>query len=136
MSEQANRITPTSSKIASKLILSFLFSATLLSACRNENEEELFRDVVIDCKTTELTWAADIEPIMQLNCSFSGCHGNNNPSAGINLSSEENTLAIPKALLLGSINHEPGFYAMPPTGQKLSPCAIDQITAWLNENAE
>jgi hypothetical protein len=115
---------------------SLTFSLLLMQACANNNEEDLYgNEPPVECKTTELSYQANIKPILDLNCSFSGCHGAVAPSGNINLSTVEGIRAVSVELFVNSINHAPGAYAMPPTGQKLPQCSIDQITAWLNDGA-
>jgi len=120
-----------------KKLLPFVLMAPVLSFCTNDNEEDLYSNTpVVECKSTNISYNTDVKPILDLNCAFSGCHGAQSASGGINLSSPESIQQISAELIINSINHAPNAYAMPPTGQKLSNCNIQLITNWLNEGAQ
>lgn len=87
------------------------------------------------CDTTNMSFSMDIQPIFNTNCT--GCHGGSNPQAGINLSNYSGVSNVLSAnRLLGAIKHQAGFTAMPPSGNPLSTCKIDQIEAWVNQGAK
>jgi hypothetical protein len=44
-------------------------------------------------------------------------------------------LQIDNKKLFGSINHDPGFKAMPPTGNKMSECNIFIVKKWIDNGA-
>lgn len=89
-----------------------------------------------DCDTTGvIKYSKQITAIMQTNCT--GCHGANNPSAGISLINYVGvqTVAL-NGTLLGAVNHTSGFKAMPQGAAKLSVCDITSITKWIQDGAQ
>lgn len=87
------------------------------------------------CDTSNIRFSTHIQPILQANCV--GCHGNNNPSAGINLTTLAGVQAIGNnGKLVGSVSKLSGFVPMPPAGNGLSNCHINQIKAWINQGMQ
>lgn len=87
-----------------------------------------------DCDTSNFSFSANIQPIIQKNCE--GCHRGSNPSGGIALTNY--TEIQQRALngqLFGAINHEPGYFPMPKNQAKLEQCKIDQIKNWIDNGA-
>ncbi len=86
------------------------------------------------CQTTNVSFAATIKPIIEVNCQ--GCHSGGAPSGGIDLSNYAGIKARAESgQLLGSIDWQAGFSRMPQGGAKLDQCKIDQIAAWIAEGA-
>ncbi len=84
------------------------------------------------CDTNTVTYSNFVKPLVQAKCQ--GCHGNSNPSAGINLSSY--TTAKPAAQngkLLGAVTRTSNW--MPRNGQKLDDCTVNKIKSWINAGA-
>ena len=106
----------------------------LLPACVWENLEDLNPDSP-DCDTTSMSFSMDIKPILSNNC-FS-CHSNvNAPSFGGGLSLEDHAdVAQHSDRIIGAINHNEGFVAMPRGGDKLDPCTILKFEAWADAGA-
>lgn len=87
------------------------------------------------CDTLNIGFAAKIQPIMQANCV--GCHGANNPSAGINLTTLAGVRAVASnGRLVGAISKQAGYVPMPPAGNGLSNCHINQVKAWINQGMQ
>jgi hypothetical protein len=91
-----------------------------------------------NCDTADLTYTDDIKTILNTNCALSGCHS----AAEASMQGAMNDYDAAKAFvaegrILGAINHEQGFEAMPrPEGSaKLDDCTIDKITAWVVDGA-
>lgn len=87
------------------------------------------------CDTLNMRFSSYIQPLLQANCV--GCHGNTNPSAGINLS----TLSAVQAMantgrLVGAISKSAGYVPMPPAGNGLSNCEINRVKAWINQGMQ
>lgn len=113
------------------LTLLFLSLGLLFIACGDseEPEEEI-------CTTTDLTYTADISPIIQTNCSSaSGCHGSTNGNTFIMTNYQQTFLAFGFSNMFRAINHEGGATAMPLGGTKLDQCLIDKLQAWVNDGA-
>lgn len=87
-----------------------------------------------DCDTTTFTYAAAIVPLINSNCK--GCHNPGFLSGGLDLTSYANvrTIAL-NGKLMGSVDHLPGFPAMPKGTAKMSDCKITQIRKWIAAGA-
>jgi hypothetical protein len=82
------------------------------------------------CDTAKFTYAATIQPLIQVNCL--GCHNANNLSGGIDLGNYNAIKAVgSNGKLLGSITHASGFSAMPKNSNKLSECQLTQVDKWI-----
>ncbi len=87
-----------------------------------------------NCQTDNRSWVQHIRPIIQNNCV--GCHSGANPGGGLNFSTHAGVVAsIGNGRLIGSINHQAGYKAMPQGGAKLPDCSIQQIQSWVNAGA-
>ncbi|HOI32385.1 MAG: hypothetical protein PHG67_09370 [Bacteroidales bacterium] len=116
-----------------QLLLAFMLVLGL-SSCYKDNEETLYPEEGNNCKTENISFSENIFPIVNNNCL--SCHSGAGASGGLRL---ENHTQISDAAvngrLLGAINHEPGFPAMPQSGNKLSECQIKQFEAWVQQGA-
>ncbi|MBK7558442.1 MAG: hypothetical protein IPI54_09215 [Chitinophagaceae bacterium] len=83
-----------------------------------------------DCDTTTFTYSGAILPIMNTHCK--GCHNPNFLSGNLDVTTyaNVNTIAL-NGKLLGSVDHLPGFPAMPQGAAKLGDCKITQIRKWI-----
>ena len=88
------------------------------------------------CDTTNVTYSGTIVPLMNNYCT--GCHGSSGNTTGINLTSYADagtdagvqTIAA-DGRLWGAVSHEAGYSAMPPGGNMLQDCQLDEIRIWL-----
>ena len=95
------------------------------------DKEETFIDV---CGIENISFSSDIEPVLDVSCI--NCHNSMNANAGIILDSYEDAIdAANSGRLLGSVKHEPGYSAMPPSG-KLDSCQIIRIEEWINKGLQ
>ena len=111
----------------------FVLAGMVLNSCYYDSEEYLFPESGTDCDTSDVTFGATIQPMLQSYCY--SCHSNSNASgngAGIRLEnySDVKTMAD-NGRLLGSISHENGYSPMPKGGSKLSDCQISQTQVWI-----
>ena len=114
-----------------------LFLVIFSSGCYYDNEEELYqnRRDTASCDTAAVTFQQDIGPLISNNCAFSGCHGGNSPSAGLNLESFDQLQGIARnGQLTGRITGSSGPL-MPRGGPPLENCAIDKIRNWVDQGA-
>jgi hypothetical protein len=96
----------------------------------NQGAQNLFCDEE-PCDTTNVTYTGVISGMIQKHCL--GCHNNNNPLGGLSLEGYNNVLAVANdGRLLGVINHEAGYPAMPKNAAKLSDCKILQTQTWID----
>ena len=117
-------------------IILFLLSTTviLIISCSKASEDKLSTPTPgsgTGCDTVNMTYSADVVPILQANCY--SCHGNGGNSGGVNLDTYENVKAeAADGSLLGTITHASGYAAMPLGGSQLSDCDINTIKDWIN----
>ncbi len=114
--------------------LFFLLLAVLLvtSACKRDEIDD--DDDPITCDTENVSYSADIVPILSAFCY--GCHGPTVQEAGFSLE----TYASVKFLadngsLVGAVTHSPGFTPMPFEMNKLEDCDVAMIVAWVEDGA-
>jgi hypothetical protein len=101
-----------------------------LSGCVWENKEDLFSGSE-PCDTNMVSFSDDIVPVLANNCY--SCHSNlNAPSFGSGLSLEDHAdVARSADRIIGAVNHADGFLPMPQGMDKLDPCPIDLLEAWV-----
>ncbi len=119
------------------MILFSFMTLTGVPSCTSVNKEEL---IPSGCDTAEMTYAADIVPILQNHCY--SCHSAVNPSSGFPLEGYINlhpysidTTGGRTCTLIGNISHDPGYDPMPFGEPKLDSCLINQIADWVNRGA-
>lgn len=74
-----------------------------------------------------------IQPILSSNCAKSGCHTEENPSAGIKLNSYNNLKQTLSGDLLIRVIQDTGVFAMPPGNDSLTQSQITLIKKWVSE---
>lgn len=114
------------------------FAAFLSGACTKTNNNEL----ISGCDTVNMTYANNVVPILKYNCYTCHSVGNSVGSVGILLDSYQHLKPYTQfdsakmaSILVGNIEHDPGFVAMPYMKHKLDACSINQIVAWVNQGA-
>ncbi len=116
-----------------KSYLTLAALSVLLLGCYYDNEEELYPSEG-GCDTTDISYAANILPIMQNNCYR--CHDARNNQGNITLEGYANLkVYADNGRLLGAIRWDAGFSPMPQDASKLSDCTISQVEAWINAGA-
>lgn len=86
------------------------------------------------CDTLNVTYSGIIRPLVQLRCQ--GCHSGATPQGGLDFSVwGPLNLVATDGRLAGSIQHQPTFTAMPPSGPQLSDCRIAQFLKWIDQGA-
>ena len=102
----------------------------LTGGCYYDNEEDLYGNA--SCTPNPApSFSADVLPILDSRCN--NCHSGASPSGGIKLDSYNEVIKyVPNGKLMGSINHDSGYSAMPKNGTKLSTCQIELIQAWVD----
>lgn len=86
------------------------------------------------CDTTQFTFAATIQPIINNNCK--GCHSGAAPAGNVLLDNYDNIRnAAESGRLYGSVAHLQGYSPMP-QGGKLSDCNITQIKKWIENGSQ
>lgn len=118
-----------------KKLLGFSLLVVICSGCYNDNREELYPSTL--CDTSNTTFAATIQPILQQNCALSNCHATGSALGVYVLDTYTGVAqATNNNRLLGAIKHESGFASMPKNMPKLSSCDIMKIERWVNKGAQ
>lgn len=107
------------------VLVAILLSAT---GCYYDKEEVLYPSTA--CDTSAVTYSMSVVPVLSANCI--SCHGGSTPSAAIRLDTYAGVKQqVDNGRLLGAINHEASYSAMPKGGNKLSVCNIAKIRIWV-----
>ncbi|MCU0446500.1 MAG: hypothetical protein MUE85_16465 [Microscillaceae bacterium] len=123
-----------------KKLLYLLIFGGFVASCASETEEELLRNSLIGCDTTDVSYVQDIKPILQSHCYR--CHATDIATAGIVVEGYNNAKALAQTLrngqnvLVGVTAHLPGFSPMPRNAPKLSACDILKIRKWVEEGVK
>jgi len=102
-------------------------------SCKHE-PEDIITDLEppVPCDTLDVTYNGYVYPIFEQYCIF--CHGGAIPEGGIDLTNfDDVSMLAQSGQLLGAINHDPAYFAMPQDADKLSFCQIRIITIWVND---
>ncbi len=103
----------------------------MLSACSSDSEDE----VEPGCDLANVTYSETIVPIMETHCNT--CHSGASPSAGIVTAEYEGLREVAlDGRLVGSVNHDPEYSAMPQGQPQLDECPREQIAAWVDDGAQ
>jgi mono/diheme cytochrome c family protein len=81
---------------------------------------------------TPATYTAVVSPIFDAGCRR--CHGTSTyqtRGGGTDLGTYQALKAVPTTLLMGCIEQQPGYDAMPKGAPRLSDCDIARIRAWI-----
>lgn len=108
----------------------FVMLLVILSACSSDSEDE----VEPDCDLDNVTYSETIAPIMETHCN--SCHSGASPSADIVTADYEGLREVAMdGSLVGSVNHDPEYSAMPQGQPRLNECPREQIAAWVDDGA-
>ncbi|MBS1763961.1 MAG: cytochrome c [Bacteroidetes bacterium] len=115
----------------------FYLAGTLLvmtfSSCYYDVEDELYP--ASNCDTTDVTYRQSVVPVLKNNCY--SCHSTAMANGSVVLDNYQSVKAVAAdGRLLGSINHESGYIAMPQDQGKLSDCDIRKITIWIENGIQ
>jgi hypothetical protein len=117
-------------KFLSYFIIGLAIISVLPTSCQYDNEEELYPD--IECDTVNVSYAEDIEPIIENDCATSGCHVAGGTGNGI----FNNYTRVKAKVDNGSMRQRVvGQQDMPPDPESLTQCQIDKVEAWLDAGA-
>ncbi len=101
------------------------------SGCYYDNKDLLVQPAPCDTSSVA-TYSGSVKPILESVCY--GCHSGPVPAGNIKLDNYgpvRNVATSANNLLLGVINHTPGYTPMPKSGGKLNDCDIKKITKWI-----
>ena len=112
----------------------FVSVVILVSSCYYDVQEELNPVTGVECDTSDVSYATDIQPIFEANC-FT-CHSEAAALGGVVLEGYDNVQVVANdGRLLGAVNHESGFTPMPQDAPQLGDCNLAMINAWVNAGA-
>lgn len=116
------------------IVFSLAFSFLLAFSCTKEEIEEMKPDPMDDqmddvCETAGVSYSNDIQTILS-GCTSSSCHGSGSFNGSMANYEDAKTFAG-AGRILGALNHQPGFSAMPKNGGKLDDCKISFVAAWI-----
>jgi hypothetical protein len=123
-------------KIPGYLILFTILLLAVVSSCYYDSEEYLYPSTSSQCDTINITYSKSVVPIMQNYCL--SCHSNSTASMGGNIKLEDYAdvkLHADDHRLLGSVEHQSGYFPMPQGSKKLDECKISTIRIWVNAGA-
>jgi uncharacterized membrane protein len=118
--------------LKTKIAVVLIVFVTVISACYNDNVEDLYGDN--ECDTSSVTYGINIEQIISRRCAR--CHSGNNPSAGIEIYDFQTTVDYVnqnRGKFMGSILWDGTASNMPKNDSKLSNCKINLIQSWINQ---
>jgi hypothetical protein len=92
--------------------------------------------VEYDCTGVTPTYTQNIKPILDATCARAGCHGANDPEAGINLSNYADAAAASKNKnFMGAIQQLPLYHKMPQDADRLPDAQIHQLFCWIENGS-
>lgn len=105
-------------------------SATITLIQKWINQGAKNNQCIAACDTSIVTFSGAVLPTVNTFCK--GCHNPASLGGGIDLSSYGAIKIVAlNGKLMGSINHRPGYVAMPQGGNKLQDCQLKQIERWI-----
>ncbi len=114
------------------IIKFLLIGMVVMSSCYYDAAENLYP--ATDCVTANMSYQANIVPILQFNCNV--CHSAAVNSGNVNLEEYNQVLiSVNNGKLLGSIKHASGFKDMPQNAPKLVACEIAKVEQWIKDGA-
>jgi hypothetical protein len=100
----------------------------ILTSCYYDVEEVLYPPTT--CTTDNMSFTADIHPILSYNCFV--CHSEAANNGNVTLEGYNNVMIyVNSGQLVGAIKHQSGFTAMPQNSSPLSDCDISKIELWI-----
>lgn len=104
-----------------------------LPGCYYDTEEELYPNSF--CDTTNLTYSAKINSVIQSNCATPGCHVAGGTGTGDYTNYTEVRAAVDNGTFLQSIRRDANGIPMPPSGS-LRSCELQQLEQWVAAGAQ
>lgn len=115
-------------------IILLIAGVVFIQSCYFDKEEILYPSSGNNCDTTNVTYSGTVAPIMEISCD--GCHGGNNPFAGILTDNYDDLkVIVDNGKFWGAISHDPQYSPMPKDRPQLSDCSLLQIQIWIDNGA-
>lgn len=114
-------------------LVTFLASLFFLfSSCEYQTNEQIFGHQAENCIEGEVSFLADVVPILQVNCNNTVCHGGSFPQGRVFLTTYNGVADVAAdGRLVGSLFHQPGLVPMPLDQDKLDACSLEKIVSWV-----
>ena len=94
-------------------------------------EQGALNNSCADCDSTLASFSGAVELTVAASCT--SCHSGANPEGQLDLTSHGNVVdAVNDRNLMGCIRHDAYAVAMPPSGNPLTDCQIQQFQNWIN----
>jgi len=103
-----------------------------LSSCTSAKTEPIEVVETGICDTLTPSFASDVLPVIQLNCSFGGCHDAGSASGGYVLETHAQISASINSVW-PAMNHNGSFSPMPKFAAKLSDSTLQVISCWIDQ---
>ena len=114
-----------------KKISAAVFGRVLLSSCYYDIEEDLYPE---GCETPQVvSFEANVQPIVDLNCAVSGCHVDGGEAPGVLSSYQGVKDFVNSGDFEFRVFNSPDD-PMPPSGE-LGECDQELILRWINQGA-
>lgn len=115
-------------RLPALLLLLAIFGSMLLHSCYYDNAEDYYSQFPqVSCDTTAVSYAAQVKPILDNNCTTAGCHSGSFPAGGVDLTTAANAQTHAERIVFRT---QQG--TMPPSGS-LPACEVQTLGAWLNQ---
>ena len=111
-----------------KLIIILIVTFSLQS-CYNDNEEDIYGPVL--CDTSEVTFSADVNPIINSSCATTNCHASGGSGPGDFTQFDELKAKVDDGSFVNRVIEQ---QTMPP-GTPLTDCELQTLQAWLDAGA-
>ena len=117
-------------RLMKRLLAIALFAGMVWSGCYYDNAEEVYYYYQFTCDTTAISYAADVEPIINTQCL--SCHSGAAPDGNVALENYDDVKFVAQnGSLHGTITATNGYSIMPTSGP-MPACNINKILAWIN----
>jgi hypothetical protein len=94
-------------------------------------EQGALNNSCVDCDSTLASFSGAIVPTLSASCT--SCHSGASPDGQLDLTTHAGVVsAVDTRNLMGCIQHSPYAEAMPPSGNPLTDCQIQQFQNWIN----
>jgi hypothetical protein len=113
--------------------LIILFAVILaIGACKHECDELPDPGNEPPCDTSNITYDGSVYPVFVEYCI--SCHSGPTPQGNLDLTDYDQVAFVAEnGILMGALNHEPGFSPMPQNGPKLDDCILTRIEIWIRD---
>ncbi|MBK8610944.1 MAG: hypothetical protein IPL84_13630 [Chitinophagaceae bacterium] len=115
-------------------VLVSVISVLSVESCYYDKADLLYPGSNLPCDTSIVAkYSSDVLPVMNTSCNVGGCHNSNDAASGIILDTYSGIATqANNGKLMGSMNHDAGYAAMPKNSAKLPSCTLIKIQQWIS----